>query len=147
MEIKDLQPNAGNVDLVIEIVEKDDPRTFEKFGKEGRVCNAKVKDNSGEVTLTLWNEDVDKVNIGDRIHLQNGWCSEYKGEKQVSSGKFGKIDVVEKSEANTVFTNDPKMMQPPEEMLEETSEDTTEDTAEDTGDESEEKIEVEDITG
>jgi len=96
MEIKDLTANTGNVDLVAEVVSKEDERTFEKFGKSGRVCNAKLKDNSGEIKLTLWNDDIDQIKVGDKIHLQNGWCSEYKGEKQLSSGKFGKIEVVKK---------------------------------------------------
>lgn len=96
MEIKDLIANTGNVDLVAEVVSKEDERTFEKFGKSGRVCNAKLKDNSGEIKLTLWNDDIDQIKVGDKIHLQNGWCSEYKGEKQLSSGKFGKIEVVKK---------------------------------------------------
>lgn len=113
MEIKDLQANQGDVDLVLEIVDKEEERTFEKFGKSGRVCKAKVKDNSGETKLTLWNDDIDKVNVGDKIHLEKGWCSEYQGEKQISSGKFGKIEIVEKGSDNAVFTNDPGMMQPP----------------------------------
>ncbi len=111
MEIKDLKPNAGNVDLVLEVVDKEEPRTFEKFGKEGRVCNVKAKDASGQVKMTLWNEDVDKVNAGDKIHLQNGWCSEFKGEIQISSGKFGKIEVVEQGNPE-VLTNDPSMLNP-----------------------------------
>jgi replication factor A1 len=111
MEIKDLKPNAGNVDLVLEVVDKEEPRTFEKFGKEGRVCNVKAKDGSGEVKMTLWNEDVDKVNAGDKIHLQNGWCSEFKGEIQISSGKFGKIEIVEQGNPE-VLTNDPNILNP-----------------------------------
>ncbi|MBI2124981.1 DNA-binding protein [Candidatus Woesearchaeota archaeon] len=94
MKIKDLQVNQGKVDLVLEVLEKEEPRTFEKFGKSGRVCNAKVKDDTGSVTLTLWNDDVDKLKVGDTIHLQNGWCSEFKEQKQISAGKFGKIEVV-----------------------------------------------------
>ncbi len=111
MEIKDIQPNQGNIDLVLTITEKGDIRTFEKFGNTGRVCKAKAKDESGEITLTLWNEDIDKVGNGDKIHLQNGWCSEYQGEKQLSSGKFGKIEIVEKSnEPQEVVTNDPSVL-------------------------------------
>ena len=111
MEIKDLKPNAGNVDLVLEVVDKDEPRTFEKFGKEGRVCNVKAKDGSGEVKMTLWNEDVDKVNAGDKIHLQNGWCSEFKGEVQISSGKFGNIEILEQGSPE-ILTNDPSILNP-----------------------------------
>lgn len=97
MEVKDVQPNQGNIDLVLIVTEKGDTRTFEKFGKTGSVCNAKVKDDSGEIKLTLWNEDIDKVSVGDKIHLKNGWCSEYQGERQLSSGKFGEIEVLEKA--------------------------------------------------
>lgn len=123
MEIKDLQANQGKVDLVLEIVEKEEPRTFEKFGKSGRVCNVKVKDASGEVKMTLWNEDVDKVSQGDKIHLENGWCSEYQGEKQISAGKFGKIEVVSSSSNEespvdkTVYTNDPNLLSGQEPQL------------------------------
>ena len=112
MEIKDLKPNAGNVDLVLEVVDKEEPRTFEKFGKTGSVCNAKVKDATGEVKMTLWNEDIEKVKVGDKIHIENGWCSEFRDELQISSGKFGKIEVVEAMENNTVLTNDPNMLNP-----------------------------------
>src|SRR3989338_5708240 len=125
MEIKDIKANSGNIDLVLHIVEKESPRTFEKFGKKGRVCNAKVKDKSGEMKLTLWNEDIDKVAIGDKIHLQNGWCSEFKGEKQLSTGKFGKIEIVEKAAGQNpgeVLSNDPEAFAPPSE---ETDEETT----------------------
>jgi len=83
MEVKDIKPNQGNIDLILEVVDKEEPREFEKFGKKGKVCNAKVKDGSGAIKLTLWNEDIDKINVGDKIHLQNGWCSEFRDEKQL----------------------------------------------------------------
>ncbi|MBU0459891.1 MAG: hypothetical protein KKH52_03365 [Nanoarchaeota archaeon] len=110
MEIKDIQARQGNIDVVFTIVSKDEPRTFDKFGKEGRVCNAKGKDESGEITLTLWNEQIDQVNIGDKVHIENGWCSEYRDERQLSTGKFGKLDIVEKAVADTVMTNDPSIL-------------------------------------
>ncbi|MBT3304014.1 DNA-binding protein [Candidatus Woesearchaeota archaeon] len=94
MEIKDLKAKTGNVDVVVEVAEKAEAREFEKFGKSGKVCNATVKDSTGTVTLTLWNEDVDKVNVGDKIHIENGWVGEWQGELQLSTGKFGKLEVV-----------------------------------------------------
>jgi len=110
MEIKDIQARQGNIDVVFTIVSKDEPRTFEKFGKSGTVCNAKGKDDSGEITLTLWNEQVGEVSIGDKVHIENGWCSEYRDERQLSTGKFGKLEVVEKSAVDTVVTNDPAIL-------------------------------------
>jgi|TARA_Y100000310_G_scaffold152190_1_gene151708 replication factor A1 len=98
MAIKDLKARDGNVDIEIEIVEKSDVREFQKFGKAGRVCNAKGKDETGTITLTLWNEDIDKVNVGDKVHITNGYVSEWQGELQLGTGKFGQMEVVGKAE-------------------------------------------------
>ncbi len=93
MQVKDLQPKQGNVDITLEVTEKAEPREFEKFGKPGKVCNAKGKDETGTVTVTLWNEDVDKVNVGDKITIKNGWVSEWQGDLQLSTGRFGQMEV------------------------------------------------------
>ncbi len=121
MNIKDLRPNTGNIELIGEITDKEDPRSFEKFGKKGKVCKCTIADTTGSAILTLWNDDIEKVGIGDTIKIQNGWCSEYKGEIQLSTGKYGKLEIVPQqamsSQANTedktqaqVFTNDPAML-------------------------------------
>ena len=96
MQIKDLQPRQGKVDIVIEVIEKGDTREFEKFGRKGRVCSAKAKDASGEIVLSLWNEQIDQVNIGDTIKITNGYVSEFQGEKQLTTGKFGKLEITSK---------------------------------------------------
>jgi len=96
MEIKDLHARMGNVDLALTIAEKGEVRTFDKFGKSGRVCTAVVEDATGKISLTLWNDDVDKVNAGDKIQIKNGWVGEYQGELQLSTGKFGTLEVLEK---------------------------------------------------
>ena len=92
--IKDLKAREGNVDVVVEVVSKEEPREFEKFGKTGKVCNAVIKDESGETKLTLWNDDIDKVNIGDKLHITNGYVNEWQGDLQLTTGKFGKLEVV-----------------------------------------------------
>ena len=94
MEIQDLKANQGKVDVVVTVVEVSEPRTFEEFGKPGKVANAKIKDNSGEMKMTLWNDQIDQVKVGSKIHITNGWVSEWQGEKQLSTGRFGKMEVV-----------------------------------------------------
>ncbi|MBW2970332.1 DNA-binding protein [Candidatus Woesearchaeota archaeon] len=95
MEVKDLAAGQGKIDLVVEIVSVDEPRTFEKFGRAGKVANAKAKDATGEITMSLWNEQVDMIKPGMKVHIINGYVSEYKGEKQLSTGKFGRLEVVQ----------------------------------------------------
>lgn len=96
MEIKDLKARMGNVDVTVTIAEKGQVREFEKFGKRGRVCTATAQDDTGKINLTLWNDDVEKVNAGDKAQLKNGYVGEYQGELQLSTGKFGELVVLEK---------------------------------------------------
>jgi len=109
MEIKDLQPKQGDVEITAEVIEKGDVRTFERFGKSGKVCNAKIKDASGEISLTLWNDDVDKVNVGDKIKLSKGFVNEWQGEKQLTTGKFGTIEVIGKESSSEETPKEPEV--------------------------------------
>ncbi|MFQ5620992.1 MAG: SOSS complex subunit B family protein [Candidatus Nanoarchaeia archaeon] len=93
MKIAELQARQGKVELEAKVVEKQESRTFEKFGEPGRVCNATIEDDTGKVILTLWNEDVDKVNVGDTVKISNGYVGEWQGNLQLSTGKFGTLEV------------------------------------------------------
>jgi len=95
MNIAELQVRQGNVEVVGKIIEKAEPREFEKFGKKGKVVNAKFQDASGAITLTLWNEQADEFNVGDTVKVSNGFVNEWQGEKQLTAGKFGKLEKVE----------------------------------------------------
>src|SRR3989338_150226 len=134
MQVKDLQPRQGKVDIVLDIVDVGEPREFEKFGKAGRVANAIAKDETGDIKLTLWNEDIEKIKSGDKIKITNGYVSEWQGEKQLSTGKFGTMEVVgESKEAKEEATSPPdegedkKIYKEAEKNLEELEESLEED--------------------
>ena len=94
MKINELQARQGNVEVEGVIAEVSEPREFEKFGKKGRVANAQLKDESGQVKLSLWNEQIDQVKIGDRVKVSKGYVSEWQGELQLTTGKFGTLEVL-----------------------------------------------------
>lgn len=96
MNIKELKPRATVPEITLEIVSLGPPREFANERGSGKVCSAAAKDDAGsEVSLSLWNEQISQVSEGSKIRIENGWCSEYNGQKQVSTGKFGKLEVLE----------------------------------------------------
>ncbi|MBT5022639.1 hypothetical protein HOK51_06345 [Candidatus Woesearchaeota archaeon] len=98
MKINELQAGQGKIEVELAVVEVSDVREFEKFGKTGRVANAICKDETGQIKISLWNEQIDQVKIGDRIKIENGYVNEWKGELQLSTGKFGTLTVLSGSE-------------------------------------------------
>jgi len=69
MKISELRSGQGNVEVEGEISELGDTRAFNKYGRELKVANAILKDDSGAIKLTLWNDDVMRFKEGDRIKI------------------------------------------------------------------------------
>ena len=86
---------GGKIDVEGTIKSMEEPKVFNKFGKDLTLVNAMLEDDSGSIKLALWNDDVMKVSEGCKVKIVNGYCSEYKGEKNLSPGKFGKLEVCE----------------------------------------------------
>ncbi|MGV8151725.1 MAG: OB-fold nucleic acid binding domain-containing protein, partial [Candidatus Nanoarchaeia archaeon] len=93
-KISGLTAKQGSVSVEGTIVEKGEEKTFNKFGKTLVLVDAILKDDSGTIKLTLWNDDTRKYKEGDKIKVTNGYVNEYQGEKSLTSGKFGKIEKV-----------------------------------------------------
>ena len=108
MKISELTPRQGSVELTGEVIEIEEPRTFNKFGKEGRVANAVLKDESGQIKLTLWNEQIDQVKQGSKVTIKNGYVNEWQGEMQLTTGKFGTMEVVQGAEKVAEVQEAPK---------------------------------------
>jgi len=96
LNISELKPRSAVPEITLEIVSKGETREFANERGAGKVCSAAAKDDSGtEITLSLWNEQIDQVKEGQKVKIENGWCSEFQGQKQVSTGKFGTMAVLD----------------------------------------------------
>ena len=147
MEVKDLQPGQGSVNIEVTVKSVEEPKTIDKYGRQLRLTNAVVTDGSGEIKLTLWNEDVDKVKPGVIIKITNGYVNEFNGEKQLTSGKFGKLEILGEGESTE---ESEESEETPKESTEESTESKEEDetlttesepSTKETTEETEEKIE------
>ena len=115
MKIKELTPRMGNVELVVEVADVGEVRQFNKFGKEGKVATARLKDDSGEIEMALWNEQIDQIGKGDTIKITNGYVKEYQGEMQLTTGMKGTIEVAKKGETQVADATGEQPSKPAEE--------------------------------
>jgi len=95
LNIKDLRNGMKRVNVEAKVVEKGDPReVMSRFKDETyKVADAVVADETGSIKLTLWNEQIDQVNVDDTVKIENGYVTSFKGEIQLNVGKYGKMTV------------------------------------------------------
>lgn len=99
MKVSDLQANTPVDEITVEIVDKELPR--EVKGGTLRVCTLRGKDETGDVAVTLWNDDIEKVTVGDSIKISEGWVGSFQDKLQLGTGRRGSLEVVKKASEST----------------------------------------------
>lgn len=95
MKIKDLRNGMKRVSIEAKVTEKNDTREVtSRFKNETfKVADAIIADETGSIKLTLWNEQIDQVNVDNVVKIENGYVTSFKGEIQMNIGKYGKLTV------------------------------------------------------
>ncbi len=60
--------------------------------------DAVIKDSSGAMNLTLWNEHIGLLEAGFYYSLENAWWSDYKGDAQLSLGNYHQLEKISESD-------------------------------------------------
>lgn len=90
----------GEIDKVMDgvsvegtITAKGRTRSFisRKTGKRVYVANATLSDDTGDITLVLWNRQILTFDVGDKVRIENGYVTEFNGNLQLNVGKYGTI--------------------------------------------------------
>jgi replication factor A1 len=92
MKISELKAGMRNVSVVAKVDSVGQPRTVNlKSGGTNTVADAVISDETGSIKLSLWGDDINKIQPGDKISVENGYINTFKGENSISVGKFGKL--------------------------------------------------------
>lgn len=94
--VVDLVPGNPVQRLELVILRKYPRRFVNSKNYTGALAAACGRDETGLVGLVLWNGDVGKVQVGDIIRIQNGWCRLRDGEIVVSTGRSGTLIVIDR---------------------------------------------------
>lgn len=97
-EMSDLESGMWDVDIEGKVATLYDEKAFTtKDGRDGRVRNVLLADESGAIRVTFWNDDVDKIKEikeGDVIKILHGYVKEgYRGGVEFQVGRKAEIQV------------------------------------------------------
>lgn len=80
-------------DIIAKVIAVSDIKEGTTEKGPWRKQEATLKDNSGEVKLTMWSDDVGAIDQGQHYKFEQLFWKEYKDELQPSIGKFTKLSL------------------------------------------------------
>jgi replication factor A1 len=97
VKVSELGPYSKQVNTTVKIVQKGEARetVSRQDGTTHRVLDALVGDESGAIYMTLWDDNIDKVNEGDSVNVKNGYVRPFKGSMRLNIGRYGSLEPAE----------------------------------------------------
>jgi replication factor A1 len=95
LKINELKSGMRGVDVRVRVVDVPVRRLVDtRWGGRSYVSNVGVADETGLISLSLWNSQIDRVHIGDEVAVENGYVASFAGELQLRLGRKGTLSVV-----------------------------------------------------
>ncbi|MCW4052602.1 MAG: OB-fold nucleic acid binding domain-containing protein, partial [Candidatus Bathyarchaeota archaeon] len=93
LKISELTPDVRGVDIEARILEISEPRQVHSrtTGKPLKVAEALIADETGTITLTLWNDQIRQTKANDKIRINNGYVTLFRGQKQLNVGRYDQL--------------------------------------------------------
>jgi GNAT superfamily N-acetyltransferase len=91
--IEELRDGMRDITVEGEVSEKSFARTVRsrRRGENLFVANAAIEDETGRVILVLWNDQIKQTSVGNRVRVEFGYVSSYRGITQLNVGRGGRL--------------------------------------------------------
>jgi replication factor A1 len=95
-KIGDLKVGMKKVSLKAEMLEIPKSKiVYTRYGTTACVSNTLIRDETGSMKMSLWNQQIDIVHKGDVVDVKNGEVAWFSGERQLRLGRSGSLSVIE----------------------------------------------------
>lgn len=94
MKINEIKRGSSSVDIQAKVIDISDSRDVQtKYGKRS-VADATLEDDTGQISLTLWEEKIGSVKVGDTITISGAYVTEFRDKIQLNIPRTGKLEIV-----------------------------------------------------
>jgi replication factor A1 len=95
-KIGDLKVGMKKVNVKAEVLEIPESKiVYTRYGTTACISNALIKDETGSMKMSLWNQQISMVHKGDVVDVKNGKVTWFSGERQLRLGRSGSLCVIE----------------------------------------------------
>ena len=95
MKIGEIKIGMSNISLEAKVIDISEIReVMTRFGRRN-VADALLEDDTGQIKMSLWQDQIDRVKVGDKVSVAGAFVTEFRGNLQLNVPRSGKIEVVE----------------------------------------------------
>lgn len=91
IKAKDVRKDMSNISIKGKIISIEEEKRINTINGEARIARAIIEDETGRITITLWNEQIKRARIGSMVEVQRAYVVSYKGNISLNVPKNGKI--------------------------------------------------------
>lgn len=95
LKVNELRDGMKRISVQAKVTEKSETREVMSRFKDQtyKVATATISDETGMIKLTLWNDQIEQVNVNDVVKVENGYVTSFRGEVQLNVGKYGTLTI------------------------------------------------------
>jgi len=94
MKISEIKRGASTISIQAKVIDISDSRDVQtKYGKRS-VADATLEDDSGQISLTLWEEKISSIKVGDIVTIAGAYVTEFRDKLQLNIPRTGKIEIL-----------------------------------------------------
>ena len=95
LKISELRTGMKGVEVRAEVIKIPSAKLVNTiWGIQALVSNIKIADETGSISLCLWNNQIDTVHVGDEVEITNCKVTKFAEEPQLRIGRKGTISIV-----------------------------------------------------
>ncbi|MCI4322478.1 MAG: single-stranded DNA-binding protein [Thermoplasmata archaeon] len=91
-KLRDLTPSSKQVNVHAKVVNVGEGKeVMGKYGDPRKVAEAIIADDTAQIILSLWNEQIGQIAKDDVILIDNGYVSLVRGHMRLNVGRYGSM--------------------------------------------------------
>jgi len=96
LDIRDLKPGMDHVNMKIRVSNVSESKQIVTGADvEHEIVELEVQDETGSITLVLWDDKIIPIKVGDTLQISNGFVTSFKGVWRINIGKYGDVAKIE----------------------------------------------------
>jgi ssDNA-binding replication factor A large subunit len=93
MKIGEIKRGMSGISVTAKIIDVSDSRDVQtKYGRRS-VADATLEDETGQISMSLWENQINSVAVGDTVTVSGAYVTEFRDKLQLSIPRTGKIEV------------------------------------------------------